>query len=155
MRSTKRPRRPVHRYRSLLFPGVALLAVFAFWAAFGPQEPPEGKTELFTHGDLKVEISGVREVGRDVCDDGGPEPWEYPVYTVYPGAAATVLEPDMLRRPGGDPLPQWFFYLEPGDRRLDVTEGMEPVELTPETVGMVDGDGGAWLVRFEIWEEEH
>ena len=36
MRSTKRPRRPVHRYRSLLFPAIALLAVFAFWAAFGP-----------------------------------------------------------------------------------------------------------------------
>ena len=30
---------------------------------------------------------------------------------------------------------------------------MEPVELTPEVVGMVDGDGGAWLVRFEVWEE--
>ncbi len=34
MRSTKRPRRPVHRYRSLLFPGIALLALFLFWAAF-------------------------------------------------------------------------------------------------------------------------
>ena len=36
MRSTKRPRRPVRRYRSLLFPGIALLAVFLFWAAFLP-----------------------------------------------------------------------------------------------------------------------
>ena len=36
MRSTKRPRRPVHRYRSLLFPGIALLALFLFWAAFLP-----------------------------------------------------------------------------------------------------------------------
>ena len=30
MRSTKRPRRPVHRYKSLLFPGIAVLAIFAF-----------------------------------------------------------------------------------------------------------------------------
>jgi hypothetical protein len=36
MRSTKRPRRPVRRYRSLLFPGIALLALFLFWAAFLP-----------------------------------------------------------------------------------------------------------------------
>ena len=36
MRSTKRPRKPVHRYQSLLFPGIAVLALFASWAAVGP-----------------------------------------------------------------------------------------------------------------------
>lgn len=36
MRSMKRPRKPVRRYQSLLFPGIAVLALFAFWAAFGP-----------------------------------------------------------------------------------------------------------------------
>lgn len=152
MRSMKRPRRPVHRYRSLLFPGIALLALFAFWAAFVPAERPAGETALFEYGGLKMEISHVREVRRDVSGDGGPEPWEYPVYTVYPGAAATVLEAGMEKDGGGAPRPTWFFYLD-GDRRLDVVDGMEPVELTPETLGMVDGDGGAWLLRFEIWEE--
>ena len=150
MRSTKRPRRPVHRYKSLLSPGIALLAVFLFWAAFG--SPERGETELFEYGGLRIEITGVREVGRDSSSDGGPELWEYPVYTVYPGAKAAVLEADMLRQSGGAPLPRWFFCLEPGDRRLDVTDGMEPVELTPEVTGMVDGDGGAWLLRFEVWE---
>ncbi len=38
MRSVKRPRRPVRRYKSLLFPGAAVLAVFLFWAAFAPSE---------------------------------------------------------------------------------------------------------------------
>ena len=155
MRSAKRTRRPVHRYRSLLFPGIALLAVFLFWAAFDPSEQSKGETELFEYGGLKIEISNVREVGRDFSNDGGPELWEYPVYTVYPGAAATVLEADMLQQPGGAPLPRWFFYLEPGDRRLDVADGMEPVALTPEVVGMVNGDGGPWLARFEIWEEDN
>ena len=64
-----------------------------------------------------------------------------------------LLEADMLEAGGGPASPQWFFYLEPENRRLDVVDGMEPVELTPEVVGMVDGDGGAWLIRFEIWEK--
>lgn len=151
MRSIKRPRRPVHRYRSLLFPGIALLAVFVFWAAYVPSDQPEGETVLFEYGGLKMEITHVREVGQDFCNDGGPELWEYPVYTVYPGAAATVLEADMVED-GSKAVPRWFFYLD-GDRRLDVVDGMEPVELTPEVTGMVDGDAGAWLVRFEVWEE--
>ena len=153
MRSMKRPRRPVHRYKPLLFPGIALLAVFAFWAAFDPSKQPEGETVLFESGGLKIEISNVREVGQDFNNDGGPELWEYPVYTVYSGATATVLEADMLETGGGPASPQWFSYLEPENRRLDVVDGMEPVELTPEVVGMVDGDGGAWLIRFEIWEK--
>ena len=153
MRSMKRPRKPVHRYRSLLFPGIALLAVFAFWAAFDPPEEARGETRVFDYGGLKIEITNVREVGQDFCNDGGPELWEYPVYTVYPGAEAAVLEADMLEAGGGPASPQWFFYLEPENRRLDVVDGMEPVELTPEVVGMVDRDGGAWLVRFEVWEE--
>lgn len=153
MRSMKRPRKPVHRYRSLLFPGIALLAVFAFWAAFDPPEEARGETRVFEYGGLKIEITNVREVGQDFCNDGGPELWEYPVYTVYPGAEAAVLEADMLEAGGGPASPKWFFYLEPENRRLDVVDGMEPVELTSEVMGMVDGDGGAWLVRFEVWEE--
>lgn len=153
MRSMKRPRKPVRRYRSLLFPGIALLAVFAFWAAFDPPEEARGETRVFEYGGLKIEITNVREVGQDFCNDGGPELWEYPVYTVYPGAEAAVLEADMLEAGGGPASPQWFFYLEPENRRLDVVDGMEPVELTSEVMGMVDGDGGAWLVRFEVWEE--
>ena len=153
MRSMKRPRKPVRRYRSLLFPGIALLAVFAFWAAFDPPEEARGETRVFEYGGLKIEITNVREVGQDFCNDGGPELWEYPVYTVYPGAEAAVLEADMLEAGGGPASPQWFFYLEPENRRLDVVDGMEPVELTSEVMGMVDGDGGAWLIRFEIWEK--
>jgi len=141
----KRPRKPVHRYRSLLFPGIAVLAVFLFWGAFG--SPEKGETALFEYGGLKLEISGAREVGRDFRNDGGRE---YPVYTVYPGASATVLAADMTE--DEHPSPRWFFYLE-GDRRLDVTDGMEPVEITPEVLGLAGGDGGVWLARFVIWED--
>ncbi len=154
MRSMKRPRKPVQRYRSLLFPGIALLAVFVFWAAFDSPKEVRGETDLFEYGGLKIEITNVREVGQDFCNDGGPELWEYPVYTVYPGASVTVLEAGMLRQSGGKPFPQWFFYLDPGDERLDVVDGMEPVELTPEVVGMVDGDGDVWLLRFEVWQAD-
>lgn len=141
MASMKRPRRPVHRYRSLVSPGIAVLAVLLFYAAFASPGQARGETELFEYGGLKIEISNVREVGQDFSSGGGPA---YPVYTVYPGAAVTVLEAEDAA---------WSFYLD-GGRRLDVADGMEPVELTPEILGIVSGDGGTWLLRFEIWEED-
>ena len=52
MRSMKRPRKPVQRYRSLLFPGIALLAVFVFWAAFDSPKEVRGETDLFDYGGL-------------------------------------------------------------------------------------------------------
>lgn len=152
MRSTKRPRRPVHRYRSLLFPGIALLAVFAFWAAFVPAE--KGETALFEYGGLKIEITNVREVGRDFSNDGGPELWEYPVYTVYPGASATVLEADMKRGEDGVLFADWAFELNSEDWRLDIVNGMDPLEITPEVVGVFDPESSVYMLRFVLWKED-
>ena len=153
MRSTKRPRKPVHRYRSLLFPGIALLAVFLFWAAFDPSEQSKGETELFEYGGLKIEISNVREVGRDFSNDGGPELWEYPVYTVYPGATATVLEADMKMGEDGALFADWAFELRSEDWRLDIVDDMEPLEITSEVVGVFDPESSVYILRFVPWEE--
>lgn len=143
MRSIKRPRRPVRRYRSLLAPGIALLAVFAFWAAFASPE----ETVRFEYSALKLEITNVREADRESGYDGMTA-WEYPVYAVAPGAEARVLEADMAEE-NGVLSPQWSFYLEPGGRRLEITDGMEPVELTPEVTGV--GRESTYVLRFVPW----
>ena len=154
MRSTKRPRRPVHRYKSLLFPGIAVLAIFAFWAAFAPSEQPKGETVLFEYGGLKIEIANVQEVGQGFSNDGGPELWEYPVYTVYPGATATVLEAGMKTGEDGVLLADWAFELNSEDRRLDIADGMEPLEITPEVVGVFDPESSVYILRFVLQEED-
>lgn len=154
MRSMKRPRRPVHRYKSLLFPGIALLAVFAFWAAFGSPEEARGETKLFEYGGLKIEITNVREVGRDFANDGGPELWEYPVYTVYPGATATVLEADMNEDGGGVPAADWAFQRNGEDGRLDIVDGMEPLEIVPDVVGVFDPESSVYVLRFARWDPQ-
>lgn len=151
MRSMKRPRRPVRRYQSLLFPGIAVLALFAFWAAFVPAE--QGETALFEYGDLKIEITNVREVGQDFSNDGGPELWEYPVYTVYPGAEATVLEADMRTGEDGELFADWAFELNSEDWRLDIVDGMEPLKITPEVAGVFDPESSVYILRFILWEE--
>ena len=148
MRSMKRPRRPVHRYRSLLFPGVAVLAVFLFWAAFEPREQPGGETVLFERGGLKIEITGVREVGEDFHNDGSPEPC--PVYTVFPGAVATVLEAGL----GADGEPLWAFETAGEAGRLNIVEGMAPLEITPEVTGVLDPETGVYALRFVLREPE-
>ncbi len=148
MRSMKRPRKPVHRYRSLLFPGVAVLAVFLFWAAFEPREQPGGETALFERGGLKIEITGVREVGEDFPNGGGPEPC--PVYTVFPGAVATVLEAGV----GADGGPLWAFETAGEDGRLDIVDGMAPLEITPEVTGVLDPETGVYALRFVLREPE-
>lgn len=148
MRSMKRPRRPVHRYRSLLFPGVAVLAVFLFWAAFEPREQPGGETALFERGGLKIEITGVREVGEDFDSGGGSEPC--PVYTVSPGAVATVLEAGV----GADGGPLWAFETAGEAGRLNIVEGMASLEITPEVTGVFNPESGVYALRFVFQEPE-
>lgn len=154
MRSMKRPRKPVHRYKSLLFPGIALLAVFAFWAAFDSPKEVRGETELFEYGGLKIEITNVREIWQDFSRDGGPELWEYPVYTVYPGATATVLEADMKDGSDGVLVADWAFARNGEDWRLDIVDGMEPLEIVPDVVGVFDPESSVYVLRFVRWDPQ-
>lgn len=129
MRSTKRPRRPVHRYRSLLFPGIALLAVFAFWAAVVPSE--KGETKVFERDGLRLEITGVHHEGGFIVRFDPEEGTTAPIdtYHVYPGSKVTVLEAPLTEdgaprweiRMAGDGTPDW---------KLDLTAGMEPISLS-------------------------
>ena len=129
MRSMKRPRRPVHRYKSLLFPGIALLAVFAFWAAFAPGE--RGETRAFEKDGLRLEITGVHDEGGFISAFDPEQKTHVPIdtYHVYPGARVTVLEAPLME----DGTPRWELRAgEAGAREslLGLTEGMEPIELS-------------------------
>ena len=93
MRPIKRARRPVRRYKSLLFPGIAVLAVLAFYAAFVRPEPRRGETARFEQDGLCLEIAGVHHIGGFLGnfdpERGVGVPFD--TYYVYPGSAVTVL----------------------------------------------------------------
>lgn len=129
MRSMKRPRKPVHRYRSLLFPGIALLAVFAFWAAFGPAE--KGETMRFEKDGLCLEITGVHDTGGFLMHfDPERDLFEpYDTYHVYPGSRVSVLDAPLME----DGTPRWELRAgEAGawEPLLGLTEGIEPIVLS-------------------------
>ena len=131
MRSIKRPRRPVRRYKSLLFPGIALLAVFAFWAAFVPAE--KGETARFEQDGLRLEITGVHLIGESYVHYFDPErKTSAPIdaYHIYPGSKVTVLEAPAME----DGTARWELR-EWGDGRtdrepLELAEGTAPAELS-------------------------
>ena len=129
MRSMKRPRRPVRRYRSLLSPGLALLAVFAFWAAFVPSE--KGEIKEFERDGLRLKITGVHHEGGFLAHFDPDRGINRPIDTchVFPGSVLTVLDAPLRE----DGTPRWELRAgEAGAREplLGLTEGMEPVVLS-------------------------
>lgn len=148
MRSTKRPRRPVHRYRSLLFPGIALLAVFAFWAAFAPAE--KGETVLFEKDGLSLEITGVHDAGGFLVRFDPDRRIYQPIdtYHVYPGSGLTVLD-------ASGETGRWELRRESGEA-LALTDGMDPVELTRDFdyACIYDLDTGFILLSLNVRQED-
>lgn len=148
MRSMKRPRRPVHRYRSLLFPGLALLAVFAFWAAFVPAE--KGETVRFEKDGLCLEITGVHDAGGFLARFDPDRRINQPIDTchVYPGSLLTVLD-------ASGETGRWELRREGGEA-LALTDGMEPVELTRDFdyACIYDLDTGFILLSLHVRQED-
>lgn len=122
MRSVKRPQKPVHRYRSLVSPGIAVLAVLLFYAVFVPSGK-KGETARFERDGLSLEITGVHHIGGSAenfdPERGINEP--YDTYYVYPGSRLTVLE-------GSG---RWELRRQDGET-LGLTEGIAPVRLTED-----------------------
>ncbi len=153
MRSVKRPRRTVQRYKPLLFPGIALLAVFVFWAAVVPEE--RGETVEFQKEGLLLEITSVHHVGGFMAnfdpERHSEEP--YDTYHIYPGAKVTVLE--ALPMEGGKV--RWVLRAAGGERRepLELTGGMDPLEFTEEeTFSIYDLERGLTVLDFYVTEDD-
>ena len=152
MRSTKRPRKPVRRYKSLLFPGIALLAVFLFWAAFTPSE--RGETKVFEGDGLRLEINGVHHEGGFMQRFDPEEKTAVPIdaYHVYPGSKVTVLEASLLE----DGSPRWELRAgEAGVRKSlpGLTEGMEPIELSEKEYELYDLERESTALYVVVREE--
>ncbi len=144
MRSVKRAGRPVRRYRSLVSPGIAVLAVLMFYAAFVSPKTQKGETARFEQDGLCLEVTGVHHTGGFVGNFGDKKPFD--AYRVYPGSVLTVLEASGER-----------WELRWGeDEALALADGMDPVELTEEFNAAVvyDLDAGRTLLQLWITDED-
>ena len=116
-----------------------------------PQVPQEqGTVERFQFGDLAVEVSRVKEVKQGSSVLGEGETWDYDIYAVYPGAAAKVITAGtFIDEETGLPHADWAFYAA-DDSRTDILDGMEPLEITGDVLGIVSKESGAYVLGFEI-----
>lgn len=148
MRSTKRPRQPVHRYRSLLFPGIAVLAVFLFWAGAAPRE--KGETMRFERDGLRLEITGVHDTGGFLMYFDPERQIYQPIdtYHVYPGSVLAVLE-------ASGETGRWELRRKEAGA-LVLADGMDPVELTRDFdyASVCDLDTGRTLLSLQVREED-
>lgn len=115
-----------------------------------------GTTKTFSYGDLRLTVSNVLEK-RTASVFDGMEDCEYEVYVVDSGAVVTILEADMMDGAAdGMTHADWAFLLNPedpyGDGRLDIVDGMAPVEITPEVFGVFDPESSLYVLAFEMWE---
>ncbi len=128
-------------------------------AAGDPVQLPAqtGTTETFSYGDLRLTVTNVLEKRID-CVFDGMENCEYEVYVVAPGAVATVLDADMMGDTvDGQPHADWAFLLDPAapnreGGRLDIVDGMEPVEITLDILGVYDPESSLYVLQFQVQE---
>lgn len=114
-----------------------------------------GRTETFTFGKLKVEVSHVLAVRTEEKLAEGIQSYEETVFTCTPGATLTVVDPDL-----DDPAytedhaahPNWGLYDFETDTRLKLTGGMDPIVLDETTDCLFDLESGIALLSFEFVE---
>ena len=113
---------------------------------------PAGTTETFTRGDLVLEVTQVRDVRTEsgVYDNG--EPYEWTVYTCYPGAELRVIHADMDGLSYGEdhpPLPQWGVCDLETDTRTELTDNMDPIPLDDTVDGVFNLEASVFVLTFE------
>lgn len=114
-----------------------------------------GRTETFTFGKLKVEVSHALAVRKVERLAEGIQPYEETVFTCTPGATLTVLDPDL-----DDPAytedhaahPNWGLYDFETDVRVELTGAMEAIALDETTDCLFDLESGIALLSFEFVE---
>jgi hypothetical protein len=119
---------------------------------------PAGETRRYAYQNLEIELTHVAADRIETMPDDGGGEWRYTVVTLYPGAALTVISADMsdpAYAEDGLAHPQWGILLDPHDRykRIDLTDDLEPVEVTPEMRGVFNLEASLFVFRFEFAEE--
>lgn len=112
----------------------------------------KGTVKTFEYGELTLEVSNVKEVKQGSCFDG-MENWEYDVYVVYPGAVVKILNADtFIDEETSLPHASWAFLVS-DDERVDILDGMEPLEITGEVRGVYDTESSVYVLGFELSDD--
>lgn len=121
-----------------------------------PTPSQEGTTEIFNCHELSLEVTNVHTIRKETCFDG-METLEYDVYVVYPGATVSIINADMDDPTYNEdklPHPQWGFLTAP-DERLRIVDGMAPMEVTPDLVGVYNLEASIYVLQFEMFDESN
>jgi len=110
--------------------------------------PGQGLVQAFQRGDLRLEITNVASTEERSGLDHGTDPYDYTVFTLYPGAQLRVIGADM--NDGGDteagvPYAKWYVSAENGGEYIPITDDMPPLTITSD-MGGVFQEGPAVLV---------
>jgi len=121
--------------------------------------PAEGETKRYVYQNLEIELTNVLYDRTETMLDNGGGEWRYVVISCRPGAALTVVRADMsdpAYAEDGLAHPQWAILVDPADpsKSIRLTDGMEPVEITPEMRGVYNLESSLYVFRFELSEGE-
>ena len=111
-----------------------------------------GKTEIFTHEGLKLEVTNVQDVRVESMIDDGGNPWEYSVFICYPGAIATILDADMgdaSFSADGKSHARWGIELI-SDERIRIVDDMDSFDITSDVVGIYSLEASLYVLKFEM-----
>jgi len=118
-----------------------------------------GETKRFQYNKLVLDVTNVAHSETKTGLDHGTDPYEYTVYTLYPGARLTVINADMY--PGsimedGQPHGRYYvldsskIYSEEPEEYVFLTDGME-LALTPDMTHV--GTEMVSILRFK-WVDD-
>jgi hypothetical protein len=114
----------------------------------------KGETKRYVYHNLEIELTNVKSDRTEtMIDDGGSE-WKYTVITCYPGAKLTIINADMsdpAYSADGKAHPNWGIMIDPYNpaNRINITDGMQPLELTPDIRGIYNLESSLYVFRFE------
>ena len=118
---------------------------------------PQGETKRFQRKNLILEVTNVAHEETKTGLDHDTDPYDYTVYTIYPGAQITVINADMYDGVDfEDGLPHGKYYVydsskglsEEIDEYIWITDDMPPLTLTPDMTHV--GVEMIGILRFEM-----
>lgn len=120
----------------------------------GENNPPTemGKTETFIYDGLKLKVTNVGDVRVESMIDDGGNPWEYNVFTCYPGASVTVLDAGMNDgrfTEDRKPYSNWGIELS-SHKPIRIVENMNSFDVTSDTIGIYNLEASLYVLNFEM-----
>ena len=129
-----------------------LLALFFL---SGYTKPETGEVKIFEYGNLKVEVSNVKEIKQGSSTLDMAETWKYDIYVVFPGATVTIIKSDTeVDEESGSPRANWAFYLS-NDSRIDILDSTEPLKITQDILGIYNQESSVYVLGFELYNAEN